>query len=1059
MPCLGSALFGPTLSGNSSIVWVNRSVEPAKNRARFGSAFARWAFVMLATVTFVNLTNDAVRAQQPSVGKSAAQGPTVAESLDSLVVHEGIQIAVAANEPNVVDPVALRFDELGRMWVVEMRDYPTGPADGEPFSGQIRVLKDVNQDGHFESATTFASELVFPTGVQPWRDGVIVTLAGSIEFMADRDGDGRCDHREVWFEGFEQGNEQLRANHPTLGPDGRVYVANGLRGGSVVAVDSRWSQRTSPVRLRGKDFAFDPRGGFFGAVAGNSQFGMSMDDFGRRVGCSNRNPAFETLFDLEGLSQDRWSSPADAMHDIAFSASQSTVRAIADTWTTSHTHAGQFSAACGVTVGLGTALPKSWRGDLVVCEPTSYAVQRQQIDRLPVGRRAMRVPQDREMVSSRDSWFRPVDTTMGPDGALYIVDMCRAVIEHPNWAPNELKKRPDERWGNRRGRIWRVAAPDQSGFFQSGSGQRPTTVSEWCDWLDHPNVTQRQWATRQLLERDRKQVAGAIVDQILSRSSTTEAGYARALWLLHYHHALSFKMLQDAAKHASPNVRRLAMGLLKRSISGSDQIDSSETDLSFSVEKIADELSVSIGMLLSDHDEWVKFDCVSLCSAIERHLTSDEARSRFSSAIERELVMVLHQLIERESLSVYWRRQLACLSPHLAKCLLDDLLIDNAGKFTGEVQRSAIRNLARVIAIHQIPLSDEPMPNRKALDALAFAAGWIEARQLSKLALRPPSDGSVLRCLELACSSAEATVSDARAGLDSRQDSLDVLRAFDLPRRNVLFDLLKSNANEDLRVIALKDLLRMRDNVTLAWLSEHISASSPRLRSIAIDQCIQSNQSAALVLDWIDEKRLSVNLVSLQQRERLKAHRDKPTAQRASKLFVSARADRLAVIREYESATLGEADLPAGLGLFKQHCASCHRVADVGIAVGPDISDSRTKTPSALLAAILDPNAAIDAGYLGYQVLLDDGRVLTGMLTSNEGDRLAIKLAGGETRVISRDNIELFKATGNSLMPAGFERNLDVDSMRNLIGYLKGWRYLSDNQTTLDLSTTATSNP
>ena len=211
--------------------------------SRFALAVKKRAAVLLVTMSFATAMTARVQAQQPSaISATASQGPTVATSLNSLVVHDGIQIEIAAHEPNVVDPVAVRFDELGRMWVVEMRDYPTGPADGEGFNGQIRVLEDLNQDGLFESATTFASELIFPTGLQPWHDGVIVTLAGSIEFMADRDGDGRCDHREVWFEGFQQGNEQLRANHPTLGPDGLIYVANGLRGGAIVAVDPRWKQ-------------------------------------------------------------------------------------------------------------------------------------------------------------------------------------------------------------------------------------------------------------------------------------------------------------------------------------------------------------------------------------------------------------------------------------------------------------------------------------------------------------------------------------------------------------------------------------------------------------------------------------------------------------------------------------------------------------------------------------------------------------------------------------------------------------------------------------------------
>ncbi|MEM9588785.1 MAG: PVC-type heme-binding CxxCH protein, partial [Planctomycetota bacterium] len=227
--------------------------------------------------------------------------PSVAESLDALVANERLSVSVVAHEPEVIDPVAIRFDEQGRLWVVEMHDYPTGPIEGQPPGGRIRILVDQDQDGRFELATTFADQLLFPTGIQPWKGGVIVTLAGNIVFLEDRDGDLRCDHVETWFEGFAEQNEQLRANHPLLGPDGRVYVAGGLRGGRIVSKSPLWQNEEPAIDLRGADFAFDPHGGFFGAVSGNSQFGLTIDDYGHRMGCSNRNPAMEAILSLEAL--------------------------------------------------------------------------------------------------------------------------------------------------------------------------------------------------------------------------------------------------------------------------------------------------------------------------------------------------------------------------------------------------------------------------------------------------------------------------------------------------------------------------------------------------------------------------------------------------------------------------------------------------------------------------------------------------------------------------------------------------------------------------------------
>ena len=148
-------------------------------------------------------------------------------SLAMIRTSEDVEIELVAAEPDVVDPVAARFDSAGRLWVVEMRDYPTGPADGRMPQSQIRILRDADGDGVYDQSVVFAEQLTFPTGIQPWRDGVIVTLAGQIVYLADTDGDDRCDHQETWFSGFAQSNTQLRVNHPILGVDGLVYVAGG----------------------------------------------------------------------------------------------------------------------------------------------------------------------------------------------------------------------------------------------------------------------------------------------------------------------------------------------------------------------------------------------------------------------------------------------------------------------------------------------------------------------------------------------------------------------------------------------------------------------------------------------------------------------------------------------------------------------------------------------------------------------------------------------------------------------------------------------------------------
>src|SRR6476661_1522543 len=215
----------------------------------------------------------------------------VASPLSPLDAQQAMQLAdsslrieLAAAEPQVVDPVAIRFDEDGRMWVAELIDYPLGNPSGGDALSRIQVLEDKDGDGRFETATTFAGKLPFVTGLQPWKGGVFVTLSGRLAYMKDTDGDGKADVDETWFEGFAELNTQLRANHPRLALDNWIYVANGLRGGKVV---NKKLGEKEPINISGMDFRFDPLTGKAESISGNGQFGLCFDDWGNRFNCSN----------------------------------------------------------------------------------------------------------------------------------------------------------------------------------------------------------------------------------------------------------------------------------------------------------------------------------------------------------------------------------------------------------------------------------------------------------------------------------------------------------------------------------------------------------------------------------------------------------------------------------------------------------------------------------------------------------------------------------------------------------------------------------------------------
>ncbi len=152
-------------------------------------------------------------------------------ALAAFEVEPGWRIGLVAAEPQVMDPVAMAFDERGRLFVAENRGYPAGPE-----TGGVALLEDRDGDGVFEIRHDFANGLAFPNGVLPWRGGVLVTCAPDLLFLKDHDGDGTADERTVVLTGFATGGStQLRVNDPTLGADGWIYLASGLSGGTITA--------------------------------------------------------------------------------------------------------------------------------------------------------------------------------------------------------------------------------------------------------------------------------------------------------------------------------------------------------------------------------------------------------------------------------------------------------------------------------------------------------------------------------------------------------------------------------------------------------------------------------------------------------------------------------------------------------------------------------------------------------------------------------------------------------------------------------------------------------
>jgi putative membrane-bound dehydrogenase-like protein len=989
--------------------------------------------------------------QQPPELPQKGSGPGKAldakEAQKLFKLDGGLRIELVACEPQIESPVAMAFDPDGRLWVVEMRDYPNGPDKGKPPMGRIRILEDRDGDGFFETSTIWADNLLFANGLLLWKDGAIVTMAPEIVHLRATNGADKATVKEPLYGGFAAQNPQLRVSHPILGLDGWIYCANGLRGGKAVRLSEN-KKKYPAVDLSGMDFRFDPvHLDHYEAITGPGQFGNTFDAWGNRFICDNRHHLRHVVMENRYIKRNPYLAAPALVEDISVLDdgplnSGGKVYPISKNWTTSSLHEGRFTAACGVFIYHGKLLDTSrkrerrdektpvanasgsfYNGAAFTCEPTGNLVHMEILT--PKGATFSAKPhkQGVEFLATTDDWFRPVFLTHGPEGAMYVVDMYRAVIEHPDFMPPELKNRPDLWAGKDKGRIWRIVPKDHK-TKTPRPGLSKASVAELVKTLEHEEPWYRTTAQRLLLEKNDK----TMIEPLTKLLETTKSPHAKILaaWMLERQQALGEKHLEKMFREENPRVREHAVRLMEPYLeksykllglvsSSADRDDRVNFQRVLSIGGLNREMALFYGVdWLQTDDRWTR---LSVQSAIPRHARSALAK------------LLLDMIVFPDK----------ARPPH-AK-MVSELATLVATFETGENYDVAFSNLSR--------MADAAESGFLRTSGYAGLASGLERRgkTLATIAddIRPKfSKDAYVKKIGQIFSESAVSVQDAKQPLDRRLLCLQIVSHAPWPSaKKTLVPLVESETSPELRIAVLRAVAAQQDKEVPAVLMKLWPSAAPSVRREILEAMLRQPARVNVLLDEIEAKRLRAAELDPLRTKQLMNHKDAGIRERSKKLLANnLPADRAKVLAEYQASLNRKGDAKNGRAIFQKNCATCHRVGGVGIDVGPDIADTRTKTLGAMLNDIIAPNAAIDANYVNYVVTTKDGRILTGLLGAETGSSITLKRAEGQTDVVLRKDVDEIASTGISLMPEGLEKNINVQEMADLLGFLKNWRYL-----------------
>jgi putative membrane-bound dehydrogenase-like protein len=921
----------------------------------------------------------------------------------TFTVRPGFHVELMAAEPLIVSPVAMTFDENGKLYVVEMIDYSERR---EERLSRIKLLEDTNGDGRYDKATVFADQLPWATAVTCWDGGVFVIASPDLIYFKDTDGDGHADVHALVATGFGSLQEKLNVqglpNYLQWGPDQRIHGATGTNPGKITSFAHR---ADPPLELRGRDFSFDPRDLHLRPEIGSGQWGMSFDNAGRKFVCSNSRHIMQLLYDARALASGIPLPPPAV--DIGVDGPQAEVfrtspeepwRVIRTQWRVSGAvkgaiegggrSSGYFTGAAGITIYRGDAFPADCVGDAFIADCGSNLIHRKKLSG-EVLLKAERAPDEQksEFAASRDNWCRPVFFANAPDGCLWFCDMQREVIEHPWSLPEPLKSHLDLNSGNDRGRLWRLV-PD-------GFKDRPLPKlgdlpgAELVALLAHPNGWHRDTAARLLHLRQDASMVSAL--RTLAHDSPAPLGRLTALSVLAGQGQLDDTTLAAALRDTEANVRAHAIR-------------------HFAARSPSPSISTALQALTTDASAFVRYE---LAWALRSLPVKDKT----------DLLLAL----VRHSDDDAWM--------HTA-------LLASTGEDAGGLFTACVRSGDPAEAAFARALAEVIGARNRAAEIDAVFGQALTAPDPTRW-LAPLADGLARAGSSLAKADTGGKlpplVTAARERLDHGTGGpaeLTLIGIAGLPGSvDFIAGTFAWGPSPPVAHAALEALARLNPPTLGKILARAWPQIPSESRAAALQIWRTRPPQAAALLDAIAGNIIARTDLSAEDLSALRESKDAKVKERAALLFGAAAA-RAEVIAAFRPALTLQGDALKGHVTFQARCIICHRFRNEGQSVGPQLDASAAAGREKLLGNILDPSREITAGFGMATVETKRGETFAGVVAAETDGAVALRVPGGALRNIARIEVARIERPARSLMPEGLEAGLTPQDMADLLEFL-----------------------